>query len=198
MRSKQLLASIVALCALTCLGYGQMVLNTGESFTYEFVNLPFSETVGVSGNTPGCGLSVFYEAGDFLFEMFEDSTSETPFVSSGSIGPPGFWYGSPYHWQDFQGVVRFTALSDSVVIDRFQVDAYVPRGYVSDVYSITVVPEPSTLTLSALGFALFYGVLSARHSKSKASVPPRRQTSGCREPGDEAPAYNRESVAPGL
>lgn len=141
---------VVALCSTMCLGYGQILLQPGQTLTYAFTNLPFSETVGVANATPGCALTIFYQRGYFTFEMFANSTDETPFVSSGAYDPPAFWYGAPSHWQDLQGVVRLTAITDSV-IDRFRVDAYVPRGSVSDIYSFTVIPEPSSVALLALG-----------------------------------------------
>jgi len=144
MKPNRLLIVFLTLCAGICAGYGQIILKTGETFTYAFTNLPFAETVRVSGATPGCGVTVFYQSGDFFFEMFEDSGTETPFAASGSVGPPAFWFGFPYHWQDLQGVLRFTALSDDVVIDRFKVDAYVPRDPVSDIYSVTFVPASDT------------------------------------------------------
>jgi hypothetical protein len=126
----------------------QIVLNTGDTFTFEFSSLPFLETAGVINGNPGCAITVFHETGDFRFETFENSTADVPFISdtSGNIGSPRFWYGASSCWQDLQGVVRFTALSGPVIIDQFQVDAYVPNGAM-DVFSVIVVPEPSIVSL---------------------------------------------------
>jgi len=148
-----LFASIICACS-----QGSITLNPGDTFTYEFNTLPFVESVGVAHGNPGCGLTVFLQnvsGVDFRFETFEDSLTETPFISNTfqniGGGTSAFWYGAASHWQDLQGIVRFTGLSGTVVIDHFQIDAYVPHDASSmDLFSTVVVPEPSLSALSVL------------------------------------------------
>ena len=158
--AKRVIACTTVISSANLAVNGQIVLNTGEVFTYEFSNLAFTENVPVANGTPGCALIVRYEqtvTGNFRFETFENSLSDTPFISDTAlnINSPSFWYSSASHWQDLQGVVRFTVLNGPVVIDSFRVESYIPRDALSvDLYGITIVPEPSVSLLFLFGLSI--------------------------------------------
>src|SRR5262245_19828664 len=105
---------------------GQLLLNQGDSWTYQFGSLPFRGATnaflttvhGEFGFRLGNGS---FQTGDMLaYDMFENNASEVPICSQTlSAAPSGdVVCTSPDAWQDLQGVVRFRMLSGSVTVDN--------------------------------------------------------------------------------
>ena len=135
---------------------GQMLLNTGESYIFNFSTLPLHNTTGYVflGGTAAfsldpTSLSPGYE---MQFDVFENNISETPLFSSIRSASDAFVGADlPGAWQDHQGVVRFTMLSGTATLDTIYVTAFTPmQNGGSDAYFETYVPvpEPSILALS--------------------------------------------------
>jgi hypothetical protein len=156
-RFKNCWLALSAFFAMTVLLEGQMVLYPGAVYTYEFSTLPFAGNVPVANATGGCFLEIHAEqTGDFLFEMFSDSPTGTPFASStlsANLWGPNFdFFPAGNGWGDLTGSVRFTGLSGVAVIDTFQIDASIPHdAFSADTYGLNIVPEPPLLTMVSAG-----------------------------------------------
>jgi hypothetical protein len=144
-------------------GYGQLVLNPGESWIFPFSALPKTGTVPVFTSTPSGILdftldnSTFQDGDILLYEMFENDTSELPICSGtlSSAPPEKISCESDFAWQDVQGAIRLTMLAGSVTVDSVSLESIVagPNLTAYDVYSATFVPtpEPSAASLIGLG-----------------------------------------------
>jgi len=126
-----------------------LLLNSGDSFTFEFTNLDF---LGPSSFEPRTqvGLRLFGLGGSNIlrFDAFENFTSELPVLSTnltvvGDISPV-FTFGPA--WQDLQGTYRVTMFSGAALFSSFFVTIITTDG---DIYNLkdTPVPEPSPLSL---------------------------------------------------
>ncbi len=163
MKRIELLGLALLALALPC--SGQMVLNTGDVWTYDFNNLPHTGNISVFTTNP-IGSFAFtvhdssFQNGDrLLYEMFENSTNESPLVSGimSSASPLTITSDRASAWQDLQGVVRLSMLDGSVTIDSVTLEAIVSGPNLSqyEIHSSTFVPtpEPGTWGLLALGLA---------------------------------------------
>ena len=154
-----------------------VTLNAGESFNYQFDNLPL---IGVSehysGATPQGWL--FWNADPLVkntlleITMFENSLDEealyswtitNPILSGGlTLSAPAF----PNVWQDLQGAFSFRVITGAVMINSIDVKSLIPHqpvGLFADVYGFTnvlVVPEPSP---GIIFMALLFGFVFRRH-----------------------------------
>jgi len=169
MKTAQLLALLLFLAGKASFAQGGLTLNAGDSYVYQFSNLPL-QSISLNPGKPD-NLSVNFQLGSFttngslLAEMFEDSTSEVPVASqtltydpSLSIPAPLFAILlSPNAWQDLQGVVRFSMLSGSATITQFRVKTVLtdPAGYAIHWEIIQPVPEPSLFSLVGVGSVIF-------------------------------------------
>jgi hypothetical protein len=145
-------------------GLGYRLLRPGESAEYSF-NVPYRGSFGDTAPTPAQGLFNFapYDSGSMgvmRFELFENATTEAPlFVETWT---PLFGGDSARildAWQDRQGAVRFTGISDITGFSFFHVTVLTPiDAFHYDYYSqsFEAVPEPGVGTLVLLG--LFTGV----------------------------------------
>ena len=119
------------LLALALSASAQVRLNPGHTLTYEFTSLPYERSVrlGVT-DIRAPRATVYFESAAgpsrgvrLQVEMFEDSVSETPICSQIYIAPYAHDDAGEYEfrcrvenaWQDFQGAVRLTMLSGSLV-----------------------------------------------------------------------------------
>src|SRR4051812_39452762 len=109
---KRALLSGGAILALCLPAFSQLVLNSGDVWTYSFNDLPRTGSVPAFGNNPN-GFFQFsvnpssFNAGDQLrYEMFED-TPAGPVICSGVMNMPSFTPScqSDFSWQDRQGSV---------------------------------------------------------------------------------------------
>ena len=140
----------------------QVVLTQGETFTYEFSSVLFGAPTAGSGG-PSIG-SYFLGAGSVTpetrlrIEGFENSVTESPLFSVFGNGFGGGGGGTAFGaWQDLQGVLRVTALSETIVLDRLSmvINRPAPGGTGAETFSaVIVVPEPSVgALLAASGIA---------------------------------------------
>ena len=145
--------TFLALC-LTANSQG-IVLNTGDSYTYEFQNMSYWGTTpyvflgaqAVFSLDPST-LSPGYE---MQFEVFESRVTEIPLSSDvRSASDPFVGFDLPGAMLDLQGVVRFAMLAGSGTLDSFDLSVFVPLQtggsavYFQEVYP---TPEPSGTTL---------------------------------------------------
>lgn len=158
----------IAAAALATSASGQsLILNPGQSYVFSFdasslpapVASPFGNAIFGSyglvangGNNLGC---------HWLVEMFENNLTEAPILvfeqernEDCSLQPR-----VAGAWQDLQGVVRVTAISQTLV-SPMEVEITVPSANGILYYDgyIEPVPEPSAVALLAVGGAagLFY------------------------------------------
>jgi len=164
MKKTVLSAALVVLLASS--SFGQLLLNSGDTWTYNFNSLPHTGFVSAFGSNPGGSFQftidgASFQAGDQLkYEMFENTASEQPVCTGifNSAPPNTATCSTDFVWQDQQGAVRLTMLAGSLVVDSVTLKAIIPGPSLSsyDVYSstFTPVPEPSMVLLLALGVAL--------------------------------------------
>ncbi len=160
---------------LTCLallgaclsGSSQLVLNPGDTWTYQFSTLPFVGTTNAFLANPS-GIFGFtvnsntFQPGDALrYDMFENSTAESPIFTGTMSSAPPFTVLTATNdaWQDLQGAIRFTMESGSVTVDSVTLGVIQSGPSLSsyDVYETTFVPVPEPGFLSLLGSALGTG-----------------------------------------
>jgi len=157
--------------------YGQLLLQPGQSWTYQFSTLPFTGVVSVFTANPQGSLqftvnSLSWQPGAVLhYEMFENSTAEPP-IASGTLSSPPPFSGSSQSlssWQDRQGAVRFTMTAGSATVDSITLQAIVSGPSLSsyNVYSDTFVPvpEPTATILFGAGMAILL-LAKLHHQKS--------------------------------
>jgi len=156
-----LLATIMAIC-ITARSQG-VILNTGDSYTYEFSSLPLQGTttyVFLGGHTAfGLDAASLTPGYAMRFEAFENSDGETPLFSAIRTVDHQF-VGADLagHWLDHQGVVRFTMLSGTAKLVWLDFDVFMPLPTSgSEVYHLDFVPvpEPSVLAFCAIAAVLF-------------------------------------------
>ena len=128
--------------------HSQVTLNAGDSYTNQFATL---RLVGPGTQVAGAVLDLWVDRaslrpGDaLLFEMFEDTPAGSPILSrtvtadSSSSAFQGFVANA---WQDLQGSIRLTAVSGSVTVRFFTLQARVLQFPPLVVHSTTIVPNP--------------------------------------------------------
>jgi len=118
---------MLTIAFLACIPFAapsQVVLNAGDTYTYEFTRFDFQ---GAYSGTPSARVGLEFRASlgfdgtdTFRFEAFENRISEPAIFSTNltaGAGAPDFTFGRA--WQDFQGVFRVTMLSGSAVLPGF-------------------------------------------------------------------------------
>ena len=164
---KKSLLSLVMLLALSFSASSQLLLNSGDSYSYAFAGLPTVGWVALpSCNaytkvTLGLAPSTFNEGDSLQIELrllsgglFGSST-----ISSSMQSPEAdFGYGGPL-WVPavgYSGEVRVTMLSGSAVLETVALnlgfafcDEYEPPQR-TGVGAVVAVPEPSTVSLAAV------------------------------------------------
>ena len=156
------LVFIATLWAAGLPAYSQLVLNAGDSWTYQFTALP--RIITGSGPTPLLGGYYFslsgYEVGADLLriEMFENSLAEAPIYSALlNVDPAIDSCSKTGAWADFQGVARLTMLSGSATLDDVTFYHQQPTGsdsWTRNELRVVPVPEPTTWSLLAIGMGL--------------------------------------------
>lgn len=153
---KRLIISLVAYLGICWTAYGQVTLNAGESFSYSFYQLT---PIGIVFPRDYAEVlltldeATVQEGDTMLIETFEephernewgvrspmcsqiwtwDLTPQCRVLSLGTTGP----------WHDFDGSVRFSMLTGSVVLKSFTLDLFLGRGGVNAHWSQTIVPGP--------------------------------------------------------
>ena len=143
--------------------FGQLVLQPGDVYTYQFNTLPQTGLVSAFGTDPGGSVSFQVNSGSFQngdslrYEMFENSIAEQPICSGTMSSAPPYTNlcKSLSAWQDVQGVFRLTMISGSVTVDSFYLEVIKPGPSLSsyNVYSATIVPVTPTHPLPLLSVA---------------------------------------------
>ena len=165
---KRTISSCVALLAASLPSLGQLVLNAGDTYSYEFGTLPFNRRIV---GEPAANYGYFYftfgaatfTTGDMIrLQFFENSLTESPIRTmdfTPSDGPTfGIYVGQG--WQDIQGAFRITQLSGSETIDSINVQVVKSNGdstfnFYQQIF--TPVPEPSAITLFAIAGTTLLG-----------------------------------------
>ena len=149
---KAIIATALMTVACSHLRSQGIILNAGDTYTYQFTSLPLQGPyVPDPPPSPPFGrfdalFAGFVRGGSVLCELFENSTDEVPFASQSLTSPadlpppPGPLIWANDAWQDLDGALRFTMLSGSVTITMFRVQ--VVRSEISGFteYASTVVP----------------------------------------------------------
>ena len=137
------------ICLPVC---SQLLLNTGDTWNYQFSSLPKTGSISVFVTNPVASVtfhidSSTFQSGDKLrYEMFENSAFETPICSNLMVSAPPFTLTcrADGGWQDVQGAIRLTMVSGSLSVTG--VTLYLIRAGPSlssyDVYSSTFIPQP--------------------------------------------------------
>ncbi len=144
-----------------CQGF---VLPVGSS-----IDLVFNHFTQDSANELQIYTKVFFdpiigsETGGVRVEAFENNTSEAPI--GGGLVPVTSLLVLTGAWNDLQGVVRISALTEPVHLDAVRAYVVLPdRTRYSQI--VTLVPEPSTIALFA--FPLMAGLFFVRSRKATA------------------------------
>jgi hypothetical protein len=173
MKKDILLSAMLLLCASAPLR-GQLVLNGGQTFSYQFETLPFNRLIV---GQPAANYGYFYlaihdstfTAGDSLrLEFFENSFLDSPIrtmeFTSSDTPPIGIYVGQA--WQDIQGAFRITQLTGSTTIDSINVQATRMNPDLSfNFYQqiLNPAPEPSALIFFLVAAAAGLGVRRWKH-----------------------------------
>jgi len=156
MKSLSLLTPLLLMSVLG--GKAEVLLNAGESFTYEFSDIPVYYCVSPPQFlTINAHFSFVFDTNTFdaadavRVEAFETSTNQAPFFST--VVHQSFWGTAVLgeDWQDLQGVLRITMESGSAVLQSIQVGVVNTRpggGYCA--YNTATIPvfRPPTLAFS--------------------------------------------------
>ena len=147
------------------LAQGTLTLNAGESYTFEFTSLPLVGPASPDAPFLRYGsMSGFFSTGptgsSMLWEMFENSTSESP-IASQVVSPPTATLPNPppmyafAGWADLQGVIRVSMLSGSTTMNTLR--ATVVRREEESLFEYSTlipIPEPNLLSIVCVGVGL--------------------------------------------
>ena len=168
-RNRDILVGLLCTAAWSAQGQG-LVLNAGDTYTFEFSTLPFQQVATYYIGTASAEADLYWTAvpladgTQLQVAMFENSPSESPInvhtwtSASGLSGnmdlhPPMF----QNVWQDLQGAFSLTVLSGSASINDVDLFSYIPIDSThANLYhqQITLVPEPTSgVMLATAGIA---------------------------------------------
>lgn len=147
----------VALCGAA---RADILLEQGHRYDFAFNTLSpagFSTGVDQAGFTAYLGISNPLDPGDAVrVELFDNVLTEPPFYSYEFTVPTTLFAAtivSPTAWHDFQGVLSFTMLSGTIVLDRLQARVIIDHQlYEADV---PLVPAPPTIGMALFALATF-------------------------------------------
>jgi len=156
-------------------------LTAGQSYSYEFSTVPFTQSGALV--SPGAG-GIFYLASpnlevgsQVLVEMFENRLDEVPFKASTftlTEWTPNVNVGGAGSWQDLEGRMRLTVLAGAVDLTGLEVRVFGGPGPALEFNAygynqIIPVPEPSTWSLLGMGLvAIGTGTLIRRRRHAAA------------------------------
>jgi hypothetical protein len=136
-------------CLTAC---GQLLLGPGESWSYALSSLSRTGSVPSFLESPNGAFtltvddSTFQNGDALLYEMFEESESDTPICSAimTSIPPSTVTCQVAGSWQDLQGYLRLTMLSGSLTVTSLTVRVVKSGPSLSsyDIYASTFAPAP--------------------------------------------------------
>ena len=143
--------------------FTQLLLNQGDTYSYEWTSLPFGGTIETMLLTapPPSEVDIYRGSltGDLKVELFEGSL-QGPLLFSQPIQNPQFLLiYSPFSWGAGGGAVKFTMLSGTTIIPFFDIQSSTRiAGNYYDIYSTRVepVPEPATLVMMIFVALSFY------------------------------------------
>ena len=152
----------------------QVLINAGDSFTYEFSTLLGPLYPQSVGGISGFALFTFdapsLQAGDMLrVDQFENSVLDAPIETvfyNGNTFPIAISHNGA--WLDHQGAVRLSVLAGSVALNQVNVtvsDFNGPLGRGQVFYDSLVVPEPGA-PLLILSSAAVFGIWRLRPKKA--------------------------------
>lgn len=159
----------VTVVGLSFSAQGQLLLTSGQSYTYTFTTLDKYDEFVTGIDPRGYNFATFYSDPNlstpgqtFTVELFENNVSELPLATaSGSGFVTADAFGG---WHDLQGVARVTVdpgagtvMFNSVLATVYRPQAGQPGFFEYYSSGLVPVPEPGALSLAALGAAALLG-----------------------------------------
>ena len=168
------IASLILAACLPVSAQG-LFLNTGDTYSYELNSfvLCCAGGLGPTEATLSLGVTPLTPGSTLRFEAFENSLSEAPiFTSTGLLSDGSGIYGAKLGiaWQDLQGVFKVTMTAGSASLHYLHGTVQTPDT--AFYIQIVPIPEPGTVTLCALGAALFLLTIRKRWSSQTGGVAP--------------------------
>jgi len=160
---KSILLSLLMLCPSVLRAQSFLHLTAGQSYSYEFSTVPFTQS-GALVLPSGGGFfylaeTTLYSGNQVRVEMFEGRLGEVSLASNvfsywSTID--GVHVGAPDAWQDLEGSMRLTVLNGSVDLSGLEVRVFGGPGPLLDFNAygygqVVPVPEPSTWSLLGVG-----------------------------------------------
>ena len=158
--NRSILICLVTLSAWAA-ARGQIPLNSGDVFTFEFTSLtPVPGDPGPLnplGNYSVILNPATVQPDDMIrLEMFENSLNEEPICERTWANQSLVICQAPDAWGDLQGTIRLTMLSGSATVDVITFRALTLSGGTPPLQiwesTFVPVPEPGTLSLLGLGW----------------------------------------------
>ena len=159
---KTLLLTLIVLAWPLAKLPGQIDLNPGDTYSFQFNSLPSQSeitcTFGPCLQWGGIGLTYTNSTqGTALLQMYDTSLNDpSPLSTTINVrdgSGVGGWVSSISPWQDHRGAFRFTMLSGNATLTSFSLFANDNGGHTVIRYSLTVYPVPEPTFFALLLFA---------------------------------------------
>jgi hypothetical protein len=132
-----------------CIVKAGLILNTGQSFEYEFSSIasttPFSDDLFRYAGWR-VGFRIIESDYSIIFSVFEDNTTQVPIRSgtfNGNTDPSGGITGGGFltsaalaPWQDLQGVFKIEVVSGAIELKSFNAATVVGEDYYEQTYEV--------------------------------------------------------------
>ncbi len=164
-----ILAAVLVSLVFASQGLCGLVLNEGDSYSFEFTSLPYDSEymeeyflIGIVYLKPAFSVNPSYR-----FSIYENSLNEIPIRSEIDILDPlsgGFGYlehSNSASWQDLQGVFSIEVLTGSIELESFVASTIIGTGMYSQTFN---VPIPNSFIFISSGLILIICVCQTGRS----------------------------------
>jgi hypothetical protein len=142
---KMWLAVLGLLSVSSYVASAQLPISAGETWTYQFIKLPF---VGIKSGAlwgPSWGsahvtLSSIAPGTHYTFSIYEDNLSQAPIMVTDSLNNQSDAAGGINNWQDLQGWAEVKVISGALTIDDIEFDVYIGTALYTDNYYSEIIP----------------------------------------------------------